>query len=132
MAAALVTGTVVPALALIRDAMTQSREMHKLKLLSNYAVQVLEQQAATIAINWPSPSTSTEEGDFASDGHSSIRFEATRSDTPGQGGIIDQLMSIEVLVFEDADNDSNRDADEIQVTYRTKVAKLISYENEEQ
>ena len=52
MAAALVSGTVVPALAVIREAMVQSRDLHHQSLLANYAVQLMEDQASYVATNW--------------------------------------------------------------------------------
>lgn len=128
MAAALVTGTVVPALAVIRDSMAQSRDLHRRHLLGNYAVRILEDQAAYVATNWTNATIS---GDFTADGHSSIRYTMTKSDDPNDGGLVGQLMNLEVTVYDDADSDDTLDTDEIQETYRTKVAKLNSYENEE-
>ncbi len=128
MAAVLVTGTVVPALVVIRDAMAQSREMHKRKLLANFAVLILEEQAAYAAMNW---TNATDENDLASYGYADLAFNLRRSDDPGYGGIVGQLMHIGVTVFDDLDADQLPDANETQVTFRTKVAKLNSYENEE-
>ena len=127
-AAALVAGTVVPALGVIRDAMTQSRELHRRHLLSNYAVRILEDQTAYAATNWIN---ATLTGDFTADGHSAIRFSLTRSDTVAAGGLVGQLMNITVTVYDDADGDLTLGTTELQETYRTKVAKLNSYENEE-
>lgn len=129
MAAALVTGTVVPALAVIRDAMAQSRDLHRRHLLSNYAVELIEDHAAYAATNWINTTTT---GNFSSDGHSSIRYTLTRSDAVANGGLVGQLMVIEATVFDDTDGDTIADVDERQETYRTKVAKMNSYENEEQ
>ena len=47
MAATLVAGTLVPTMAVMRDAMAKSRELSRRNLMSNYAVSVLEAQAAT-------------------------------------------------------------------------------------
>ncbi len=129
MAAALVTGTVVPALSVIRDSMAKSRDLHRQKLLANYAVNILEDQAAYVATNW---TNATIGGDFAADGHGSIRYILTKSDDPADGGLVSQLMNLEVTVYDDTDDDDTLDANEIQETYRTKVAKLNTYENEEQ
>ncbi|NOZ38813.1 MAG: hypothetical protein GXP24_01130 [Planctomycetes bacterium] len=129
MAAALVTGTVVPALAVIRDSMAKSRDLHRQKLLANYAVRILEDQAAFVATNW---ANATVTGDFTTDGHANIRYTLTKSDDPADGGLVGQLMNLEVTVYDDADGNDTLDAGEIQETYRTKVAKLNTYENEEQ
>jgi len=129
MATALVAGTVVPALAVIRDAMAQSRDLHRSNLLANYAVQILEDQAALVAINW---TNATVTGDYTSDGHDDIRYQLTKSDDSGDGGLVGQLMNLTVTVYDDQDGDDSLDVSEPQETYRTKVAKMNSYENEEQ
>jgi len=141
-AAALVTGTMVPALSVIRDSMRHSRDLHRRSLLANYAVRILEDQAAYVAYgdgeddsytNWDdaiadSPNT----GDFpAADSHGSIRYVVTCSDAPSDGGLVRQLMNIEATVFDDTNGNNTPDAEELQETYRTKVAKLNSYEHEE-
>ncbi len=128
-AAALVTGTVVPALAVIRDAMAQSRVMYRQHLLANYAVQILEDQAGFVATNWTNGTIS---GDFAADGHGNIRYTLTKSDDPSDGGLVGQLMNLVVTVYDDADGNDLLGASELRETYRTKVAKMNSYENEEQ
>jgi len=128
-AAALVTGTVVPALAVIRDSMAQSRNLHRRHLVANYAVRILEDHAAYVATNW---ANATVDGDFSADGHANIRYTLTKSDDPGDGGLVNQLMNIEVTAYDDANGNSTFDAGELQETYRTKVAKMNSYENEEQ
>jgi len=139
-AAALVTGTMVPALAVIRDAMAQSRDLHRRNLLGNYVVQILEEQAAYVAFgdepisdpNWANAiSNSPTSGDFAGDSNENIRYTMTTSDNPANGGLLDQLMNIEVTVYDDANGNDSLDAGELQETYRTKVAKLNTYENEE-
>jgi type II secretory pathway pseudopilin PulG len=127
-AAALMIGTVAPTLAVIRNAMAQSRELHDRHLLANYAVQIMEAQAGVAAADWTSETLT---GDWSADGHGQIRYTVTKSDNPSDGGIVNKLMSIEVTAFEDADGDTNLDANEMQETYRTKVAKLNTYENEE-
>lgn len=128
-ASALIAGTLVPALVVVRDAMATSREMHRRNLLANYAVRILEDHAALVAANWVN---TTVNGDFSADGHANIRYIVTKSDDPSDGGIVNQLIHVEVVVFDDTDTDTTLDANEMRITYRTKVAKLNSYENEEQ
>lgn len=128
MAAALVTGALVPSMAVMRDAMAKSRELSRRNLMANYAVSVLEAQAATAIMNW---TTASSGGNFSSDGHAALRYTASRSDAPGDGGITGQLMHIQVRVFDDTDGDATFDADELSVLFRTKVARLQSYEDEE-
>ena len=127
-ASALIASILVPSLSVMRDAMATSLEVGRRTLLANYAVMVLEDYTAQTATNW---TTTSGGGDFTADGYPNIRFTVTRSDNPVDGGLTNQLMHIEVTVFDDADADTVLDAGELRVDYRTKVAKLNSYENEE-
>lgn len=128
MAATLVAGTLVPTMSVMRDAMAKSRDLSRRNLMSNYAVSVLESQAATTMLNW---TTATSSGNFSSDGHAMLRYAASRSDAPADGGLTGQLMHIQVRVYDDTDGDSTFDANELSVLYRTKLARLQSYEDEE-
>jgi hypothetical protein len=127
MAATLVAGTLVPTMAVMRDAMSKSRELSRRNLLANYAVSVLESQTALTIANWSTAATS---GNFGGDGHPTIRYTVNRSDAPADGGVTGQLMHIRVTVFDDSDGDLTLDANELSVLYRTKVARLQSYEDE--
>ena len=128
MAAALVTGSLVPTLAVVRDAMAKSRDLNRRNLLANYAVSILEQQCALKMLTWTSTTTT---GNVAADGHASVRYSAVASDAVADGGIVGQLMHIQVTVFDDTDGDSTADASELQVLYRTKIAQLAAYQDEE-
>jgi hypothetical protein len=128
-ATALLAGTLAPALAVMRDAMAISRETTVRSLLVNYAVQKLEEHSALGIGTWTNGTTSST---FNADGYPKIAYTVTRSDAPGDGGITGSLMSVRVTVFEDLDADISLDANEIQVLMRTKIAKLATYENEEQ
>lgn len=126
-ATALVAGTLAPALAVMRDAMAASRESARRNLLANYAVQVLEHNSGGTMQSW---TTGTTTGNCAADGHAAIRYTLTRSDDPADGGIDDRLMHVQVTVFDDVNGNASRDANEIAVRFRTKVAKLLTYQNE--
>jgi prepilin-type N-terminal cleavage/methylation domain-containing protein len=126
-ATALVAGTLAPALAVMRDAMSASREAHRRHLMANYAVTVLEYAAAASMQNWGSDAYT---GNFASDGYPTIRYQLTRSDNPASGGVAGRLLHLQATVYDDVDKDSIADATESKVRYRTKVAKLLNYENE--
>jgi hypothetical protein len=128
-ATALLAGTLAPALAVMRDAMALSREITVRSLLSNYAVQKLDEHSALGIGSWTNGSDANT---FSADGHPEIAFSVTRSDNPVSGGITGSLMHVQVTVFEDLDNDLSPDAGEIQIRMRTKIAKLETYENEEQ
>lgn len=126
-ATALVAGTLAPALAVVRDAMAVSRETVRRNLLANYAVQVMEFNAGGTMQSWI-PGTIT--GNFAADGHPSLRYVLTRSDDPASGGLTGRLMHVQVTMFDDVNGSSTLDANELAVRFRTKVAKLLTYENE--
>lgn len=126
-ATALMAGTLAPALAVMRDAMSASRDANRRQLMANYAVTVLEYGAAASMQNWGSDTTS---GNFATDGYPTIRYQLTRSDSPANGGLTGRLMHLRATVYDDADNDSVVDANENKVRFRTKVAKLTTYQNE--
>jgi hypothetical protein len=125
-ATALVAGTLAPALLVMRDAMSLSREAIQRNLVANYAAQVLEGQAALVMQNW---SNGTITGNFAADGYATIKYSAVKSDAVASGGLVNRLMHIQVTAYEDRDADSVADANEVKVTIRTKVAKLASYTN---
>ncbi len=128
-AAVLMTSILAPSLTVMRDAMAQSREMNTRNLLATFAVQKLEEQASVSMRTWNS---TTEENNFAAYGHPEIGFNTSMSDNPADGGIVGQLMHIQVTVFDDRNSDLIPNTGEIQVQFRTKVAKLNTYENEEQ
>lgn len=113
-----------PTLAATRGAMAQSREASDRRLLANYAVRVVENQAALVMKNW-TPGTAT--GNFAADGHSQIRYTTTQSHDVADGGIPGGLMSVRTTVFRDANGNSSLDSGELRVTLRTKASKLLTY-----
>lgn len=125
-ATALVAGTLAPALAVMRDAMSVSREAVQRQLVANYAVQVLESQSALVMQNW---TNGTVTGNLSADGYATIKYTAVKSDAVASGGLVNRLMHIQVTAYEDKDADSVADSNEVKVSVRTKVAKLTSYVN---
>jgi len=126
LAVALVGGTLVPALALMRDSMTLSRTTDQRALLANYAIDKLEERTADVAMNWPG--NGSNEGDLAADGHASVRYLVEWSDDPASGGIDQQLMHIEVTTYLDQDGDDALGAGEPRCYFRTKIGKFATYE----
>lgn len=124
LAIALAAGTLAPALALLRDGMTVSRETDHQLLLTNYAIQILEERMAASSATWSQSSAS---GNFASDGFANIRYTATASDSLLDGGITDSLMHIQVTTYVDENSNSAYDAGEPSCSFRTKIAHLQSY-----
>jgi type II secretory pathway pseudopilin PulG len=124
LATALVAGTLAPALAVMRNAMSTSRETTKRLLLANYAVEILEYSQGISMQTW---SPTTVSGNMASDGYSNIRYTITWSDAPANGGITGKLMHVQVVVYDDVNGNSAQDSTELSVRFRTKVAKLATY-----
>lgn len=125
-AVVLVAGTLVPALALIRDGMEASDEADKRRLLANYAVSKIEEHLAITAATW---TKATSEGDFTADGFSELRFVVTTSDLVANGGIDDALMHVHVTTYFDTNGDDALSTGELRCQYRTKIGKFPSYES---
>lgn len=128
LAVALVAGTLAPAMALLRDGMELSRTTDERQLLTNYAVQKLEERLSIVAAGWTSPVSGSASGDLAAEGFSSIRYTVTWSDAVASGGLLDQLIRVDSTTYLDADGDDAMDADEPRCVFRTKIAKFPSYE----
>jgi hypothetical protein len=125
MASTICATALVPALALMRDGMTLADSIDKRHMLLAYSVSKMEEQLAVVAASWMEGTAS---GDFAADGHASIRYTVSRSDAPASGGIDDRLMNISVTTYSDDDGDDAMDAAEARITVTTKIGKLVSYE----
>ncbi len=124
LAIALCVGTLAPALALMRDGMSASRANDERLLLINYATQKLEERMAVVAANWTQGSVT---GDLSADGFPTLRYTATSSDDPVEGGIENQLMHVRVTTYADQDGSNSLGAGEPRCTFRTKIANLNSY-----
>ncbi|TWT66301.1 hypothetical protein Pla123a_46950 [Posidoniimonas polymericola] len=124
LAIALAGGTLAPALALLRDGMTVSRETDQQLLLTNYAIQILEERMAAASASWDDTAAS---GSFAADGFASIRYTATASDSATDGGEPNALMHIHVTTYVDENANTTYDTGEPSCSFRTKVASLQSY-----
>lgn len=124
MAAGICAGALVPALALMRDGISLGDSIDKRHLLLMYGVSTMEQQLGIVAASW---TTGTATGNFASDGHASIRYSITRSDSAGNGGISNRLMSISVTTYCDDDGNGAMGANEMRTTLTTKIGKFVSY-----
>jgi hypothetical protein len=126
LASAICATALVPALALLRDGMLVTEEIDTRHMLLIYGVQKMEEQLAVVAATW---TTASAAGDFAAEGHASIRFSLTRSDSAVSGGITDRLMSITVTTYNDDDGDDSLDSDEPRAVLTTKISKLATYES---
>jgi hypothetical protein len=125
LASAICATALVPALAILRDGILATQAIDKRHMVLLYAVEKMEEQLAVVAASWTTASAS---GDFASEGHSDVRYDLARSDSPASGGITNQLMSITVTAYSDDDGDDTLDAGEPRTVLTTKVSKLANYE----
>ena len=131
-AATLMTAILVPALSVMRDAMANSRTINHRNVLSVNTGYYMEMYVALVPDYWATLSSySTTFAVTSPDGYGNLRCSLDISDDPANGGIVGQLMNIQITTFDDLDNDLTLDTNEPRVTYRTKVAKLNSYDNEE-
>jgi prepilin-type N-terminal cleavage/methylation domain-containing protein len=126
LATALLAGTLAPALTVMRNAMSISRESARRALLANYAVEALEYAQGVTMQSW---TTGTTTGNFASDGYPTLLYSVTRSDAPAGGGITGRLMHVQAVLWDDVNGNSTLDSSEIAVRMRTKVAKLTTYQS---
>jgi hypothetical protein len=115
----------VPALALMRDGLSNATKIDTRQRLLVYGISKMEEQLAIIAATWAAGSAS---GDFSLDGAAGLRFAATRSDSAGNGGITNRLMSVSVTVYSDDNSNAAQDTGELSSTFTTKVSKLVNYE----
>jgi hypothetical protein len=125
LASAICAAALVPALAVMRDGILTTETIDTRHMLLLYGVEQMEEQLAIVAAGWTQGSTS---GDYAAEGHPNIRFEVSRTDNAGSGGIADRLMVVTVVAYSDEDGDDALDAAEPQTTLTTKLSKLATYE----
>jgi hypothetical protein len=116
----------VPALALLRDGVTLADRVDARHLLLLCGVSKMEEHLAIVAADW---TEGTFTGNFAADGHASVRYIVTQSDEAASGGIVDRLMNVEVTTYRDDDGDAALDADELRNVVRTKIGRFTSYAN---
>lgn len=122
---AIVAGTLVPAMELMRTALQQSIETDRRMAMASYGVSEMERLLASTAAAW---TTGSSVGDFASDGQADIRFEAIRSDDPADGGISDALMDLRVTTYYDENGDDSLSGGEPRCEFHTKLGKFATYE----
>jgi len=127
LASMLMAVVLVPALRLMRDALSTSRELEQRELLTTFCTSKIEEYLARISAYWQ---TGTFEGTFTAEGYSHLRYSVNCSDAVGDGGMTNQLMAIVVTTWDDVNGNGMRDTDESAVTLASKVAKLMTYLDE--
>lgn len=131
-AATLMISILVPSISVMRDAMANSRDMNHRNVLSLYSDYFMELFVGVASNNWILASNfNVVLPVVAPDGYGNIRVVITMSDNPLNGGIAGLLSHVQVTTFDDVNLNAVLDANEPNVKYRTKVARLNTYENEE-
>src|SRR5262249_38272436 len=91
LASAICATALVPAMAILRDGLRNATTIDTRHMLLLYGVQKMEEQLAVIGSTW---TTATLNGDFATEGHSDIRYTLSRSDAAASGGMSNRLMAV--------------------------------------
>lgn len=126
MATLLMGLAIIPAMKFMSSAIHSGYELETWNQMNVLAVSKLEEQLSVAANDFL---TGSDSGTFTEPGLTGLRYMATRSTAAGDGGIEDQLMVIQVTVWNDEDGDTSLDASERQVTYATKLASMSLYQD---
>lgn len=129
-ASTIIALTLVPALRMMRDGLEISRGVEEADLMATLCVDKLEEHMNKVAGSWD---TSTASGDYAAlENRSYLKFQVTKSDAVTDGGIVNRLMSVVAVVWNDANGNGSPESNEKKVTFATKVSKSVSYNYEAQ
>jgi hypothetical protein len=126
-AGTVLTIALVPALEVTRRSLETAREVEAAQHTTTLCISKMEEHLAIVAATFASGTFS---GNFSAEGYANIRFSVTRSDTAGNGGIVDRLMVVTVTVWEDANGNSALNTGELSTSLSTKVAKMTVYQDE--
>lgn len=121
--------TLTPALRLMRDTISVSRDLEHSDALATLAASKLEQSLAVTAATWDVGTTT---GTFTTDGYANLLWSVVKSDDAGAGGIPNQLMAISVTAWDDKNGNAAADTGEPRCSFASKIAKLSSYNYEAQ
>jgi hypothetical protein len=125
LASTICAAALVPAMAILRDGLKNASTIDTRHMLHLLGVQKMEEQLAIAAATW---TNGTQSGSFAADGHPSIRYTVTRSDSVADGGIANRLMTVSVTTYSDENGNNALTAGEPSTTLTTKISKLATYE----
>lgn len=114
----------VPALRLMRDALSVEEDIEYAAAMSTLCAGQLEQSLAKTSAAW---NTATEGGSYSAIGYPRLKYSVTKSDAPANGGLTNRLLAITATVWDDADNNNVLDAGEKRVQFSSKLAKLAVY-----
>jgi len=125
-ASSLMAVAMVSSLRIMRDSMELGRDIETRSMLTTLAVSKMEQHLAETSATW---ATAISTGTFAAEGYSNFRYTVSRSDLLADGGSPDELMSIDLTVWDDQTADAALGAGEPNVSFRSKIAKMATYQD---
>ena len=117
---------IIPAMNFMTSAIHAGQELETWNQMNLLAMSKLEEQLSIAAADFVEGSDS---GTFADPGLDGIRFVTSRSTSAASGGIADQLMVLNVTVWDDENGNASIDSGEAQVSYATKLASMTLYQN---
>ena len=124
MGATIVTALVlVPSMKLLHRSHQTVDRLHDQVQLEHLAASEIHYRLSRLALNFNATQVS---GDFAAMGHGDCRFITDCSDAYSAGGVPDQLMSVETVVWRDFDDDGAIDDGEPTYTLATTLAEASS------
>lgn len=125
-ASTVMAAALVPALRLMADSLEQSRDMETREALATLSMSILEFDAGQTAGNWDlRDRTRTELSRTV--GVANLVVQTRRSDVSADGGIPNKLAVIEVVAWQDTNQNRVVDGQEMSVRFVTKVARVVSY-----
>ena len=126
-ASVILATALVPALRMMRDSLTVSRDVELADAMATNCASKLEETLNNVCGAW---NTTTLSGNYAAQGYGQLRYSVTKSDQMSDGGFPNRLMAITAEVWDDANNNNALDANEHRVRFSTKMAKSVSYNYE--
>ncbi len=126
-ATVIISVALVPAMKVTRKCIFSTAELEQAEARLTLCTGKLEEQLAATVATWDLTSLS---GTLTAPGGAEVHYTVTKSDSIAAGGIPDALAAIEVVVWDDVDGDRVLGSGEHSVKLATKVAKLVSYEED--
>jgi hypothetical protein len=126
-ASVIIAAALVPALRMMRDNLIIGRDVENADMMSTLCASRLEQSLASVCGTWD---TTTLTGNYSAQGYSNLKYMVTKSDQVADGGIVNRLMCLTAIVWDDTDGDNSLDSNEKRVRYSSKIARFVSYNYE--
>ncbi|MDX1962085.1 MAG: hypothetical protein SFX18_02965 [Pirellulales bacterium] len=126
-ASGIIAIALTPALRIMRDSLTVSRDLETANALATLSVDKLEEYLSRTCGQWGTDDAS---GNFADRGYPQLRYTLSRGDDASEGGIPDRLMVLTAVSWDDRNGNSVLDQNEKSVRFSTKLSRSVSYHYE--